>query len=73
MKKMRAPRFDINSEDTDFPYLMEWNFVYLLTTYVELKNPFESAVALNIGSVVIWGVDCRTLGALVMPFAVSLD
>jgi len=37
------------------------------TINVELKNPIESAVALNKESVVIRGVDCRTLGALGMP------
>ena len=35
--------------------------------YVELKNPIESATVLNNERVVIWGVDCRTLGALGMP------
>ena len=39
----------------------------LSTIYVELKNPIESAVALNNERVVIRGVDCRTLCALGMP------
>jgi len=45
----------------------------IATIYVELKNSIESAVVLNKERVVIRGVDCRTLGALGMPFAVSLD
>jgi len=43
------------------------------TIYVELKNPIESAVVLNKERVVFRGVHYRTLGALGMPSAVSLD
>jgi hypothetical protein len=43
------------------------------TIYVELKNPIESAVALNNERVVIRGVDFISLGALGMPLALSLD
>ena len=41
--------------------------ILFFNIYVELKNPIESAVALNNGGFVIRGVDCRTLGALGMP------
>ena len=41
--------------------------------YVELNNPIESAVALDNERVLIRSVDCRTLGALGMPLAMSLD
>jgi len=44
----------------------------IISIYVELKNLIESAVALNKERVLFRGVDCRTLGALGMPFAVSL-
>ena len=40
----------------------------IATKYVELKNPIEFTVALNKERVVFRGVDCRTLGALEMPF-----
>ena len=36
-------------------------------------NPLESAVAVNNERVVIRGVDCRSLGDLGMPLAISLD
>jgi len=49
------------------------------TIYVELKNPVESVVLLDVESVVllddervlIRNVDCRLLGALGMPLAMS--
>ncbi|MEK5071502.1 hypothetical protein [Sporosarcina sp. FSL K6-1508] len=37
------------------------------------KKTIEFAAALNNESVEILSVDCRSLGALGMPFAVSLD
>ena len=49
--------------------LIWFKVLYILN----LKNPVESAVALTNVRVVIRDVDCRALGALGMPFAVSPD
>ena len=50
-------------------YLLYCLRINNIIRYVELKNPIESVVALNNKRGVIRGVDCRTLGALGMPFA----
>ena len=39
--------------------------IIFITIYVELKKPVETAVALNNKRGVIWGVECRMLGAMV--------
>jgi len=44
-----------------------------LTIYVELINPVESVLSFDDERVLIRNVDCRLLGALGMPLAMSLD
>jgi len=41
--------------------------------YVELKNPVDTVVSLDDERVLIRSVECRSLGALGMPLAMSLD
>jgi len=41
--------------------------------YVELKNPVDTVVSLDDERVLIRSVECRSLGALGMPFALALE
>ncbi|MET3658681.1 C4-type Zn-finger protein [Sporosarcina psychrophila] len=61
-----------NGRDSGLIY-WKLNYRKKFIIYVELKNPAKFTMAINKERVLIRGVDYRTLSALGMPLAVSLD
>ncbi|AMQ05843.1 hypothetical protein AZE41_07880 [Sporosarcina psychrophila] len=61
-----------NVRDSGFIY-WKLNYRKKFIIYVELKNPTKFTMVINKERVLIRGADCRTLSALGMPYAVSLD